>query len=1269
MENSFTKISDLGNIFKKNDKKFPKEQKTISLENISKININYDDIGNTKEEKIPIPKKNLFNNTIAPIMKEKCNCAFESDTGYLIYSESNDKKVISISNYLSDTKIKSDIKSGKCRIVCKKGFDLIGYDMSSQNKKSHFKHEPIKLNDIDNLWHKSWQELFDNTEVKIGSRRADIVIDKIVLELQHSEISQNEVNNRINDYKSSGYVCHWLVDGNNGINVVSYGNIHYITFINGHWRYESYIDCNFIFVEHNKLIYKLKPSKVKGNMTVIIESFTKDDFIKYLEINNKMLIDDAKHLDETIYLNQLGAGCGKTYESIQLIQKDTRFSEKDKFIYLTKLNSAKHVILTELESQVKRGDLTCIDKSDLENIAKGKQYKLDYFDQKYKRNRQILIGTVDSFTYALGDKNVNGNDYFLDIVKSIKTKKYDYDLKYKKMTLDKKCLIIIDEAQDLGPEYIEALNNIIKTTGIDLYIIGDKLQSIMQEPNIYTFLSSDANYLDVNIVKNNGVNHIKRFHNEKLMDFVNGIVQFEKFGLPKIDKICDKKDCGHTHNTSIPYNVKMDNRRIYDFNEENCPQYADYFADIIKKVDKEVNENNYLPKNFMFIFPFVATNKFATYLQAELQQYWIKKFDEKEYYEKVVAKDNYWSNIGINEYNKYVFYHKSENGTPINLGESENATRILSIHASKGNGCEVVFLIGMSESGLKKFGDSRLKYESLLHVALTRQKKSIYVYLENGNDDIYQRLKKNVPIESDDSIFSANMITKRTAKIIPEIYSNTTYFDKIKNDIIDVSELRNKIIFDDRKNNGDMIDWGHHLIRTCILKYNILGNIFNDDNFDKDEKFNSEFYNCVRGIPKKQIRRLDNKKYWDSLYEMMKNRIQKRYKLNDVIPLLIFTTKSNCNYNKYSDILEEMIIHIQKKISDTYPKIPLLCPVETVIFWHIVQLFNNGKYAEISIMDVYSLMSSYDDCNHTLDDSHTKQNNCLCKKLFIKSDKLINQKTKQINYSIKEHYEKINKIKEIFAKYKIILEENTIRDLKYNIEKSLFHFKKCDDFALISKESIIAYNDNYLIRFLIKPQINKINLNEILFDIIFGNYFLEHPSNNDNYTKFSGKKIITCLITFDLDNVYFFDTNTAEQNEIIKNVYSEYMENTYNCYHKNLFDIYTKICLSHSKSKEKGTTLSKMIKYLNEYENDNGQNNNDKTPKIPPYMKEYYQKVENEIKDMDKSDPLYTINRTKILKKVNDKEIFLENIMKDFNLKFKNFIGGNDENEDSDEDY
>jgi hypothetical protein len=363
------------------------------------------------------------------------------------------------------------------------------------------------------------------------------------------------------------------------------------------------------------------------------------------------------------------------------------------------MHSAKEVIYNELKEQQARGKLNILEMLENDN-NEGKQYKISYLNKETNKEIVIIIGTIDSFNYAVVDKNkiIKYNDYFKGIVKTIKngflsTKNGKINYAGKKPSLNKKCLIVIDEAQDLGEEYIEAFNTIITHTNIDVYVIGDKLQSIWGEHNIHTYI--DVNNLDSHIERSNGINKVMRFHNKHFIHFVNNVIPFEKYKLPPITEICDGS-CKYTHeNSMIPYNI-FEVPKIYA-SVFDYPKIDKVVEKIISFMDKEITKYNYLPNNFMFIFPILSKNVFATMLETRIQHFWINKFNDSKY-QKVLKTNEFWKDkINDNKFYKYIYLHKSDEGKSINLKESENASRILSIHASKGNGCEVVFALGIAE--------------------------------------------------------------------------------------------------------------------------------------------------------------------------------------------------------------------------------------------------------------------------------------------------------------------------------------------------------------------------------------------------------------------------------------------------------------------------------------------------------------------------------------------------------------------------------------------
>lgn len=471
---------------------------------------------------------------------------------------------------------------------------------------------------------------------------------------------------------------------------------------------------------------KLEPSNsIINNSSIIIhKTILEFGYINHGSINwykikesdnmyniTNYVCNDCKY--GQVYFNQRGAGCGKTYESIQLLNK---FKNKKVILFLTKTHSAKEVIYGELKEQYNSNKLH---KITILSETLDKKYKIVIKREDTNEEFTILIGTIDSFTYTIYDKSIqiNNLDPFNDIVNKIHEGKILTNINYGNtpIHINYETLIIIDEAQDLGKNYMEAFITIVNKTKADLYIIGDKLQSIWNTNNIYTCIEE----ADITkITKSDGINKVMRFHNEQFKYFVNSLVPYHKYNLPKVEQICDRA-CKYEHETIKPYT-------IFEVPSTFRTDIDDMYI-IISKIKmyicEEILKYDYKPNNFMFIFPILKKNTFAQILSLELNNFWTEKYNKRD---------------------KYVFLHKSEPGQIINLKESENSTRILSIHTSKGTGCEVVFLLGVSEHALNIFSrqTDNIVYNSLLHVAVTRQKKSIYVGIENNNDDICRRFKR-----------------------------------------------------------------------------------------------------------------------------------------------------------------------------------------------------------------------------------------------------------------------------------------------------------------------------------------------------------------------------------------------------------------------------------------------------------------------------------------------------------------------------------------------
>jgi hypothetical protein len=627
--------------------------------------------------------------------------------------------------------------------------------------------------------------------------------------------------------------------------------------------------CSKCKEEHNKKIIKEEENKKENN-----------ECGKCKEEHNKKIIKEEENKKENnecgkIYVNQRGAGSGKTYESVQILNStDSRFTEKDTYIYLTKMHSAKDVILDEIKSQEKNGILNNI-KSFYTN-TENKQYVINYNIVKNNKLITVIIGTIDSFNYAVVDKyNIKQNfNYFDSIVESIKINNVCINnngvINYAKTKqfLNEKCLVIIDEAQDLCVTYIEAFDTIVTNTNIDVYVIGDKLQSISGDFNIITEILNKNHKLKSKIIPNFGTNKVMRFHNNNLKKFVNDIIPFGKYGLEEIKNICTSNCCKYEHEDEIiPYNI-FPSLNIYS----RDGNLIKIIYKIIKNMEIEVTRYNYLPDNFMFIFPFITKNTFADLLALHVNEFWISKFNDINYTRNIEEKD-----IDINKYinaNYYTYIHRSNENEPIDLKISEFATRMLSIHSSKGLGCEVVFVMGITESTLKTFSKgSELIYDSLLHVALTRVKKSIYVGIVCNNDDIHKKFYNL--ITNDDSIEPILNI-KNTIKltyISNDINDDSNYFKYINDNFIEANNY--KELIPNIKSHNQIIDYGHHMIRYGVFRYFFMLNLIGNFN---NASYNSQYITILRNLSEIKLYEYDTFKDYTnalkSLDESIKKRIQ-----------------------------------------------------------------------------------------------------------------------------------------------------------------------------------------------------------------------------------------------------------------------------------------------------------------------------------------------------------------------------------------------------------
>lgn len=1086
--------------------------------------------------------------------------------------------------------------------------------------KSHFRHkhnEDINGNPM-TKWHKDWQREFPVTEVEfkrknsdqIKNRRADVLLKehKNTVEFQHSEITKDEVNDRKNDYKINELNIKWVIHGNNSIivNTLEYSNRVYLEFISDHWKHESFIEYDCIYFDINNEIYKVNPKKIKSYMIDVEYPKSKNDFINSLKNNTDIWLNEEPK-QTNLFIKQQGAGNGKTYGIIQMLESDNML-HYEYLIYVTKQHSAKYVIKTELDNQIKNNQLKYIKNVNVKED--NRKYIITYYNTKINKECQLIIATIDSFMYAIGNKKSSGYEMFPSIVNSIiddyiKTDKSG-KIKYAGIDpkLNKEILLVLDEAQDLESNYAKAIIQIMKNKYIDSYIVGDKIQSISNDPNSFIYLRENE-FPNINTTIFNPENICRRFIDNNLIKFVNTIVPFDKYNLPSIQPY---KTNDIIDNNSLTF---FEGKPIFRGDTDNNKINTEV-TNIMKYYINEVEENNRNPNDFLIITPFTKSNPLVDALLLAIVMYWK---------EKIVNDTDV----------KYAIFHKSEEGTSIDLDESKDATRIVSIHSSKGDGRDVVFVIELSESALKKFSNQQkdnLIYNSLIHVALTRMKKRMYIRFENNNDDIAQKINKYIHDNVDSYTVKPDFYISNTINynnLINEC-SNSSY-DIFNESIINRANI---VKLENLNEEKKIIDLGNHLIRFASLSINIQTEIMNKEIKSNDDVIKQLIAKWIE-ISKSDISRVYEWKHYNS-------------KINQNELAVVRLSDKGKDNIKYYNIIYDNMRHIQNKLKNLN-NIPILCPFECIIMYYMLEIKQNGRYTTININDIYNIVDVY---NNSFDSSLIGHDNCLCKKCFnITND----NKNKNIDKMKDYLYIHFDKVKDIKNSLSLFHEEYS--NISWLINHPLTYDAKNENYKIGGKCQLIGYNDKVVIIGYIKPQFNQLNFNQVLMNSIFDTYLISHIKNeetNKNYKRFHGKKIISVVFTLDRKEPYYIDWKNLINDKLLLDTIFNYLKEEYMTENNSIFYFY---------------------KYWREYSTD---------PDFPSFLIDEYTKIKNMYTDR-KQFPSYideffnniklTIKKEKDKKKKNailteydNKEYFMNELNDMLSESLKRFLGIPDEESD-----
>jgi nitrogen regulatory protein PII-like uncharacterized protein len=723
--------------------------------------------------------------------------------------------------------------------------------------------------------------------------------------------------------------------------------------------------------------------------------------------------------DKKLYISQKSAGNGKTWSIINMIQRK-EFLHFTTFIYVTKQHSARAIIKDEFVTQYDAGLLNITNFS---FQIMGKKYVIEYTNSA-NIHCTIIIATIDSFFYCIGDKNVNTYNLFEGIVNSVLENPIIDSFRFANKDIKlSDTMYVLDESQDTPDIYGKALLKMLTETNITVYCVGDKLQSISNESNTFNYLirSSFPKYFEP------AINICRRFSHPQLVDFVNYMVPFSKYDLPLVtayEKNHDRPDAL----TIIFENIKIN--------------MEDRIEEIMNYYKKEVEENNYLPQDFLIVTPFVSNNPFISCLNSAINEFWIQKYQGSNY-------DTYVS---------YSVFHKSEIGSSINLDESKDATRIVSIHSSKGDGRNCVFVIGLHETSLKTFSGLRdsLIYDSLLHVAITRMKKKLYITC-NENDEIGQRIK-NYLLKNDMPCYTHSLF------IDPKI--------NIKNIIPACGERINNLLLDDYQGEDQPnMPRGFYTIRYGLMFQQVCKKL-KDQYFDRmshikvirDIALNAPIVICISW------------KEYNMRLKMNTGTEENQYSDKETsIPLLNIK-----GYSTYFNLIYENIEIIRNTNGTS-----LSC-LQSIIFYYMTQVTSRGKYTHMNILELYKIIDQYNQCDDLDSDFE---------RYVLKHDEYMNC---------------VDKLCDPLLELK----------MSWNPHVSIEY-----DFDIILKTQIdlIGYNKDTVLLTYLKPELNRMNFNELKIKAFIDSYIVSKCGN----IKYMGKKIKICILAINAEP-YFMEYNDFE---------------------------------------------------------------------------------------------------------------------------------------------
>jgi hypothetical protein len=593
----------------------------------------------------------------------------------------------------------------------------------------------------------------------MGGRIADVAAPPdLVLELQHSRITRAEVDARNRDYAGVGKSVVWLVDGtpvgcdvevvprHDGASVLTFAHL---------WPTDAFASCAVMLVHTASGVFSIDPSAIRFGMTVASPPWAVADFV--CMVRDPMRHGELRAARHPVAANTLTVlqdppGSGKTWKLVNLAlnpEAFPAFAHIDQYLYLTKPHSAKRVVAKELEDNARRFGHPVIERLD---TGKALLYTVDVSG----RQVQVICATIDSFIWRLQNPaspaEAGEFDMFVRMCLGITalgvgplSRTGTVPFHGKAVSIGPKTLVCFDEATKPRTEYAQALLRIAATANCSVVVAGDKLQSIESPSNCMSAIRQlPASMMRVHCVEGNT---IRRF-GPVLVDFLVTVLGPETYSKHGLTVPEPTRELGIAEGDGVVVVEKMP--RIQQDTPMDDQLITDTVQRIMSAVQADTDALSLLPQHVMCVLPTVKCNPLADALTNALHEFWARKLADCRYRAQLAASpfaEQATALFGAYDAGQVLWlsvFHRSEGGRPIDTSTSDLATRLVSIHASQGDGRRLVVVLQLSEFRLKlhtrsSLDPTQLQYDSLLNVALSRAKTKLRVFIEGG-DDVHRRV-------------------------------------------------------------------------------------------------------------------------------------------------------------------------------------------------------------------------------------------------------------------------------------------------------------------------------------------------------------------------------------------------------------------------------------------------------------------------------------------------------------------------------------------------